>query len=40
MKKLLKIQYYEAATSLRVEIKIKLRCNVCDETTVKEKCDV
>ncbi len=25
-------------TFLRVEIKIKLKCNVCDDITVKEKC--
>ncbi len=27
-------------TFLRVRVKTKLRHNVCDDTTVKEKCDV
>jgi len=27
-------------TSLRTETKIKLRCNVCNDITVKEKCNV
>ncbi len=25
-------------TSLRTEVKMKLRCNVCDDITVKEEC--
>ena len=27
-------------TSLRTEMKMKLRCNVCDDVTVKEECNV
>ncbi len=27
-------------TFLRAEMKTELRCNVCDETIVKEKCNV
>ncbi len=27
-------------TSLRAEVKTELRCNVCDDITVEEKCDV
>jgi len=27
-------------TLLRAEIKMKLRCNVCNDATVKEECDI
>ncbi len=38
VKKLLRIWCYEITTSLRTEIKIKLRHNVYDDTTAEEEC--
>ena len=40
VKKLLRVQYYEVTTFLRIEAKIKLRCNVYDDATAKKKCCV
>ncbi len=40
VEKLLRIWYYEVIISLRAETKMKLRHNVCNDATVKEKCDV
>ena len=40
IKKLLRVWCYEVTTSLRAEMKTELRHNVCNDITVKEKCDV
>ncbi len=39
IKKSLRVWCYEVMTSLRAEMKTELRCNVCNDVTVKEKCD-
>ena len=40
VKKLLRVWCYEVMTFLRTETKMKLRCNVCDDTITEEKCDM
>ncbi len=40
IEKLLRIWCHEVMISLRAEMKTELRCNVCDNVTMKEKCDV
>jgi len=38
IKKLLKVWCYEVMIFLRIKIKIKLKCNVCDNITAEEEC--
>jgi len=40
IKKLLRVQCYEVMTFLEIEMKMKLRHNVYDNATVKEKYNV
>jgi len=37
---LLRVQCYEVTTFSETETKMKLRCNVHDDVTVKEKCNI
>ncbi len=38
IKKLSRIQCCEVTILLEIEIKTKLKCNVCDDATAEEKC--
>ncbi len=40
IKKLLRVWCCEVMTFLRAEIKIKLRCNMCDDITAEKECDM
>ncbi len=40
IEKLLRVWCYEVIISLKTEVKTELRCNVCDNITVKEECDI
>jgi len=40
IEKLLRVWCCEVMTFSEIEVKIKLRCNMCDNATAEEKCDV
>ncbi len=40
IKKSLRVWCYEVTIFLEIEIKTKLRCNVCNDITAEEKCDI
>ena len=40
IEKLLRVWHCEVMIFLRTEIKIELRCNVCNDIIIKEECNI